>query len=200
MPLIVTQGALVRLIWAQSGINYAVNVYGAINTASAAITQTTANTLGSAIKAAFSAGGAWNTQVGTSVTLANVGIRDVSAPNRPEFLDAGAAVAGTAAGNLAPLNTAICVTLRTALAGRSFRGRTYLSGLTTAAVSTGGLITGPVQAAAKAWVDAVDAAMGANGFPMAVISRTRNVANDVTLTQTRDALWDTQRRRTIPGI
>jgi hypothetical protein len=76
-------------------------------------------------------------QIGGSVALQRVISTDQttsSSPSRelivspPEF--------GTLVGSAMPLNVAICVTLRTGLRGRSFRGRTYLPGRVTSDENT----------------------------------------------------------------
>lgn len=199
MALVVPQGALLRLIWTQGGAPAAVNVYGVINTGNVAITQTLTNTVSAAIKAALTSSGQ-AALVNTAIALAQVGLRDVRTANQPEFLDAAAAVPGTAAGDLLPLNTSLCLTLRTALAGRSFRGRTYLWGYTEASNTATGTILPGVGTTGIAWVNAIGSALSGNGMGLAVLSRHRSVVNAVTSVQNRDSIWDTQRKRSLAGI
>ena len=206
MPqLVVANAGQMRLIWALSGQLYALNVMGVVNTGSVAITQALTNTIGTAVKAAFtSSGQAASTH--TTVTLANIGLRDIRTANTAEFLDSGGAVAGTSAGDILPLQVANCVTLRTAQAGRSFRGRVYLPGYSEAFNAVLGVISG--AATGVAFVTAIKAALVASSLDLGVLSRPApqlpvpRVGFITVLTSivSRDSVWDTQRRRAIPGI
>lgn len=203
--LIVPGAAQMRVIWALSGQLYALNVYGVVNAGGIAISQALTNTIGTAIKSGFTSSGHAAT-VSTTVTLANIGLRDVRTANTAEFIDTGAAVAGTAAGELLPPQVALCVTLRTAFAGRSFRGRTYLPGYTETNNTVGGVVNG--TALAVAFVTAIKSALVASSLDLGVLSRPAPDAtppragsiNVVTSIVARDAVWDTQRRRAVPGI
>lgn len=194
-----------RLIWALSGQLYALNVMGVVNGTSVAITQALTNTIGTAIKAGFASSGV-NAAINTAVTLANIGLRDIRSANQPEFVDTGGAVAGTQAGDLLPPQTALCITLRTAQAGARFRGRVYLPGFgegTNAATGTASGTATPV-----AFIAAIKAALQANALDLGVIHRpteaplpvSAGFITIVTSIVARDAVWDTQRRRAIPGI
>ena len=206
MPqLVVANAGQMRLIWALSGQLYALNVMGVVNTGSVAITQALTNTIGTAVKAAFtSSGQAASTH--TTVTLANIGLRDIRTANTAEFLDSGGAVAGTSAGDILPLQVANCVTLRTAQAGRSFRGRVYLPGYSEAFNAVLGVISG--AATGVAFVTAIKAALVASSLDLGVLSRPApqlpvprvGFITVVTSIVSRDSVWDTQRRRAIPGI
>lgn len=199
MPLVVPQGALLRLIWTQGGTPAAVNVFGVVNSGNVAITQTLTNTIGAAVKAAFTSS-TQATFVHTSVSLANIGLRDVRTANQPEFLEAAAAVPGTGTGDLLPLNVSLCITLRTALAGRSFRGRSFLWGYTETANGPLGTAASGVPGVGVSFITAIQSALVTNGMNLGVLSRTRSAVNVVTLIQSRDANWETQRRRSLPGI
>lgn len=205
--IVVPQAAFLRLIWALSGVDYAVNVIGVRNASAVAITQALTNTIGAAIKTSFATSGL-NAQLATVVTLSKVGLRDIATANRPEFLDAGAAVAGTAAGDMLPPQTALCVTLRTALAGKSFRGRCYLPGWAEAANTATGTAVAGASTAAAAFMVGVGTALATSGLDGGVVSRPAPLATppragfvtSVTAYVVRDAVWDTQRRRAHPGI
>lgn len=206
MPqLIVPNAAQMRLIWSLGGQLYALNVMGVVNSGSVAITQALTNTVGSAVKAALTSS-TLGANVHTTVALANVGLRDVRTANTAEFLDSGAAVAGTATGDVLPPQIAIVVTLRTALAGRSFRGRVYLPGFaeaTNSATGTSSLGTAPVG-----FITAIKSALVTSGLDLGVLSRPAPLATPprsgfitpVTSIVMRDTVWDTQRRRAVPGI
>lgn len=194
-----------RLIWALSGQLYALNVMGCVNAGGIATTQALANSVGAAIKSAMSSSGV-NAAISTLVTLANVGLRDIRTANQSEFVDTGAAVAGTAVGDLLPPQTSLCITLRTAFAGASYRGRCYLPGFTETSNTTTGAANSTVFPVA--FVVAIKAALVANALDLGVISRPAPDAlpprvgqiNTVTAIVARDGVWDTQRRRATPGI
>lgn len=206
MPsLVVPNAGVLRTLWAQGGVLTAINVYGVVNSGNVSITQALTNTIGTAIKSSF-ASTTYNAALGTAVSLANIGLRDIRSANQPEFLDSGAAVNGTAAGDLLPPQTALCITLRTASAGRRFRGRTYLWGFTEAVNSAAGAAVGVTVAVN--FVSAIKSALQASGLDLGVLSRPNPNANPlnpgfvtpVTTIVTRDLVWDTQRRRAQPGV
>lgn len=103
-----------------------------------------------------------------------------------------------------PNQAAFCVTHRTANRGRSYRGRTYISGLART------LLTGSVigTAAGNALVNAFNvmrASAYAADLPFVIVSRisggeerVEGLATVVTLSVARDFVVDNQRRRT-PG-
>lgn len=208
MPqLVVANAAQMRLIWALGGQLYALNVLGVVNSGSVAITQALTNTIGSAIKASFTSS-AHLTNISTTVTLANVGLRDIRTANTAEYLDTGGAVAGTGASELLPPQTALVITLRTAQAGRSFRGRVYLPGFHEGGNTVGGVAAPAGIPYAVAFVAAIQSALQAQSLNLGVLSRPRvapltpsaGFVTPVTSIVCRDAVWDTQRRRAVPGI
>lgn len=194
-----------RLIWSLGGQLYALNVMGVVNSGAVAITQALTNTIGTAIKSALTSSGL-GSGVHTTVALANVGLRDIRTANQAEFLDSGAAVAGTLTGDLLPPQVALVVTLRTAQAGRSFRGRVFLPGFGEGVNSAAGVSTS--VAGPPAFVAAIKSSLITSGLDLGVIHRptasplpvTSGFITPVTSIVLRDAVWDTQRRRAIPGI
>lgn len=206
MPqLVVANAAQLRLIWSLGGQLYAINVMGVVNTGNIAITQALTNTLGTGIKAALTSSG-HGAELHTTVALANVGLRDIRTANTAEFIDTGGATAGTSATDVLPLQTALCVTLRTALAGRSFRGRTYLCGYTEATNTAAGVKSSTTSAVT--FITNIKSNLVTVGLDLGVLSRPRvapltpsaGFITVVTSIVARDAVWDTQRRRAIPGI
>lgn len=203
--LVVPNAAQLRVIYSLSGTLYALNVYGVVNSGSISITQALTNTIGTAIKSAFTSSGQGAT-INAAVSLANIGLRDLRTPAQTEYIDTGAAVAGTGTGDLLPLQTALCITLRTAFAGQRFRGRTYLCGYG----EVNNTATGTINATnvAVAWITAIKTALVANSLDLGVIHRpteaplpvTSGFITPVTAIVARDAVWDTQRRRAVPGI
>jgi hypothetical protein len=208
MPaLVVPNAALVRLIWTAGGPPYAVNVLGAHNISGTAVTQAACNAIGAAIKTALATSGL-NAQLSTLVSLNSVGLRNINVANQVELLDNAAGASGTAAGDMLPPQIAFCLTLRTALAGRSFRGRMYIPGFAESASAGMGVAVAGVGTAAVAFGNAIMAAMSAQGLPLAIVSRpapdrvppSAGFVTEVTSVVSRDLVWDTQRRRAVPGI
>lgn len=200
MPAVVIDNTVqMRLIWSLSGAPFAVNVFHGIKEQPlSVVTQDGVNQLAADLKTRFLAG-AMRTQINTAVSLTQVGLRDLDGPNNPEFISAVSSAAGTATGDLLPLNVSLCTTLRTAKAGASFRGRTYMTGYGEGQ-STNGLPSQAVRDNTVAWIVDVQAAMDTAGLDMSVASRKLGTSEAVTLIISRDQVWDTQRRRIIPGI
>lgn len=203
--LVVANAAQLRLIWALGGQLYALNVMGVVNTGAVNITQALTNTIGAAIKTSFTSS-SHATNIHTTVTLANVGLRDIRTAGQTEFLDSGAAVAGTATGDLLPPQVALCITLRTARAGASFRGRVYLPGWAESLNAAGGTAVG--TAVAVTFISNIKTNLTSSGLDLGVLSRpdpdrvppSLGFITPVTSVVCRDAVWDTQRRRAVPGI
>jgi hypothetical protein len=218
-PLQVTNGAQLRLIFIINA-EVAINVLGARVTGTTPINQALADTLGSAIKSAWTTNMAPLCTVGT--TLQRVGIKDVRAPNLSEFLDTGAVVSGIGVGDALPAGVAQVVTLRTGSSGKSFRGRVYVGGFDEAQNDANGNTIGAANTAAVNFITAIRTTLTTNGLTLAVMSRpaervqivtttfhadgttsvkTVNHAaraggvTDVTALEVRNARWKTQRRR-----
>lgn len=205
--VVTTNAARVTLVWALSGTEYAVNVLhydvGGLGT----ITQAHADDLAAEVSAAFSAAGSWQDIAGTVVTLARTTIRDLRTLNRPEFSSV-VGVAGSAASNLLPLASSLVVTLRTALAGRSYRGRVYLPGATEANNSATGNADTLAIDAADDFITRLDAVtLQGTEVVLAIrsavadgVARNPAILTPVTSHAVRDNIWDVQRRRAYAGI
>jgi hypothetical protein len=219
-PLVVPNAVQVRLVSGVAGAN-AINVLHGRKTSGAVVNQALANTLGAAIKSAFTAN--LGTYASTGAGLLKVGVRDLTSANQAEYLDAGAAVLGTDAGDQLPPSTCLCVSLGTALAGKSFRGRVYVGGFTETNNAFGGIAGAQLEAAVVAYIAAVQAAMRTSGLELCVLSRpayayqdTRTWqlpeggerievlgngkaraggTSDVTNIKSRSAAWETMRSR-----
>lgn len=208
--LVIPNAALVTLYWSFGGIQGR-NVLGAVAGAPIPVDQTLANTLATGARSAFTSSG-YGALAYAGTVLNTVGIRDINTPNKAEFLGTGTGVSGTSAGDHLPRQNAVVVTLRTAGAGQSFRGRVYLGGWTEDANATDASITAGAQTAAAAFVTALQSLMASSGMTLAVLSRPQDGSDAitvvtpakppkagfgtaVTLIQVRDGLWDSQRRR-----
>lgn len=225
MPALrVDNAAILTLKWNQSLTGF-VNVLGVSCPAGVVINQTLANTVGSAVKSALTSSGLV-AQLHTNTSLNKCGLRDIRATNLVEFVDTGGSVIGTGTGDPLPLQIALAVTLRTAKAGSSFRGRVFLAGFTEATNDTAHNAIAATGTAAVAFVVAVQNALKANGMDLGVLSRpsekitttVETIHSDgttstevhttgpragsiqtVTAVELRNSTWDTQRRRAAPG-
>jgi hypothetical protein len=210
----------VRLLGLVAGQG-AVNVLHATKPGALVVNQALTNTVGAAIKSA------WTSNIGAlqhpTSSLVRVGLRDLTQANQPEFLDSGAAIVGTGTGDALPGQTACCITLKTALSGKSFRGRVYIGGFTETSNDPSGLIATSTVNAILGFVVAISQSLSTSTLAMAIASRpslayvitkTWTLANGqtqvdtigrgnarsgtaqaVTVIQNRNASWETQRRR-----
>jgi hypothetical protein len=219
-PLVVANACIVRTLWTLAGQG-AVNVYGA-RVGTATINQALAESLGTAIKSAFTSN--LGSIFTPNTTLVRVGVRDIRAANLPEFRDTSPPVSGTAvASDSLPKAAAVCVTLRTAGSGKSHRGRSYIGGWNEAENDANGNTLATANTAAVNFVSGIRGAMTANALTMVVLSRpafretivetsfdaagnvlethttTHNARpgfiTDVTALESRTTQWEYQRRR-----
>lgn len=175
-PLVVPNAVQVRILSGIAG-NSAANVLHARKTAGATVGQSLAEAVGAAIKSAYTS--TLGTVCHSGSGVQRVGVRDLTTANQPEYLDTGAPVGGSATGDHMPAGTSICISLVTALSGRSFRGRVYLGGFTEAANDTTGLASSTAEAAAIDYIEAIQAALTTNGLTLAVLSRPAYAYQDV---------------------
>lgn len=194
MTSLVVPGAVqVRLHWTMNGAD-AYNVIGGSVGGGFANSQAIVDALDSAIKGHLTSTGL-AALLATTTSLVSVGVRDIRLANEAEFVGSNAAVPGTGAGNPLPNEVAATVTLRTARAGKSFRGRMYFGGFIVGENTGSGQISAGLNAALVTFVQAMNNDMSAQGITPAIVSRKLLVATPVTGVMTRDTLWDSQRRR-----
>jgi len=218
-PLVINACVQIRLLQSVAGQG-AVNVLHAIKPGTLVIDQTLANTVGAAIKGAYTTN--MLPLMGPNTALVRVGLRDLTAANSTEFLDAGAATGVGAGTESLPAQDALCITLRTAQSGKSARGRVYLSGFSEAQNTSVGLAATTAVDGAVAFIVAIQTALAASNMNLAVASRPAYAFIDtrtwtlptgtevdtigrgnarpgqarlVTIIQSRNAAWETQRRR-----
>jgi len=206
-PLVLDDAVQVRLLWTWNGVQGS-NVLGGRVEGGYAHTQSHADDLGTAIVASFTSSGL-KALMASTTNFGGVGIRDLREPHLVEYISEAGGVVGTGAGDPLPNQLAACVTLRTAKAGKSYRGRTYFSGANEAQNTSDGLIAAGLATAIEAFMAAVKTDMDAEGITLAVLSAPRyanlvppldiktwpGAVNDVTSIQLQDNLWDSQRRR-----
>lgn len=194
MPSLVIPGAVqVRMHWTMNGAN-AFNVLGGSVGGGFANSQAIADALDTAVKGHLTSSGL-AALLATTTSLISVGIRDIRAANEVEFVGTAAAVAGTGGGNPLPNEVAATYTLRTANAGKSFRGRVYLGGFIVGENTAAGQITAGLNATAVSFLQSVQTDMAAQGITLSVLSRKLLRPTPVTAIVARDTLWDSQRRR-----
>lgn len=217
----VANAGFLKVYWSLGG-QLAINVYGVRVPAGVTITQALADTVGAAVKAGYTANLAPLQPAANAVI--RVGLRDFRTPNQPEFRDSGGIAAGTApTADALPRGVALCVTLRTGLAGKSFRGRTYLPGFNETQNDGSATTVSAASAAAVTYVTSIKNALEASAMFLAVLSRptdrtvlTRTIfhpdgttttdtlsdesarvggVTDVTTIEARNNTWEYQRRR-----
>lgn len=211
----VTQGVELKIFWGPATSNEAINVIHLRNGSSAPIDQTLASTVSNSIGAAFTSSGL-AAQVVPSILYKQCSLRDLAASTNPEFTASAGQAPGTAT-NTTPLpgNVSLCVSGTTGLRGASFRSRAYLWGFSVAAVATSGGISTTAQTAAASFLNTLRTNLAAlpNPLVMVVLSRfttppgatspiERNppVMTNIVTWAVKDTRWDTQRRRSVPGI
>lgn len=148
---------------------------------------------------------------GNTGGILGVDIRSVHEVDQPLFASTGALVPGTAAGQPLPNEVAVCVTLRTALAGRANRGRMYLPNFTQDSLATGQVIAATTVTAINNWANTIFSALSGQGYTWVIGQQERAAytspktgavfphrdATTVVITSAscRDNHWDSQRRR-----
>lgn len=200
MPaFVIPQGMLVRLIWQFNTVDYAVNVIGARNATPNPVNLALANTLDNAFKARFTSSGL-RALCAAPFQLKRTTVRDISIANQPEFVSTNTGQFGTGAGSMLPGNVSYCVTLRTALAGKSYRGRFYVCGMVASQSDANGNPVSGLLTAAAAFVNGLGTDLTTSGFTMGVISRHLSTVTPMTAAEPRNTTFSTQRRRLIAGI
>lgn len=209
----VPNGVEMKLTWALAGTPQAINILHFSNPSAATMTQAIADARAASVRTAFTSS-ALNAQIHTSVTLAKIELRSMTANSDAWFTGAGATVAGTATGKILPAATALVVSLKTGLRGRSYNGRIYLWGFAEVANDTaGGVATAAAVAASTfastirtsfagaspAFVSSVLSRFTTPPGATAPIERTPPILTPVA-TEPADQRWDVQRRRAVPGI
>jgi hypothetical protein len=202
-PFVLGNAVQVRLIWDLNGRS-ASNVLGGQVGGGFVNSQAHADALATAVLGRFTSSGL-KARTGANFSLSGVGIRDLRVANQAEYLNTSAPVAGTGTADPLPTQLAGVVTLRTALAGKSYRGRVYIAGADEDQSDSTGRIDAAYNTAIDAFITGVAADMATEGITLAVLSRPRTAppfpvawggaVTPVTSITTRDTSWDTQRRR-----
>lgn len=206
-PVVLATAVQVRLRWSLNG-KLCFNSLGGIVAGGYTNSQTHANNLGTAVIGRFTSSGL-KALCAASTEILGVGIRNLQVANEVEYESVAAGVIGTGSGDALPNELAAVITLRTAKAGKRFRGRAYFGGGNEAQNTSVGQIDAGFNTALVSFLQGVQTDMGTEGITLAVLSRPQfaNLAppNDVqtyagaitpvTAVVARDTLWDSQRKR-----
>lgn len=140
---------------------------------------------------------------GPGLDISNIQVRDASLQNGV-VVDFGTALPGTHAGTGMPSNIALCVSLRTGFAGKSFRGRMYHPWLSEADVTGNSISSAARDLIVDAW-ETLRGTLSTSDWSLVVASKYTNGAprvigltTPVTSIITTDLNVDTQRRRVRP--
>jgi len=139
-----------------------------------------------------------------SISLTGVRATALHDQTGPQFLNTvGLPLPGEIPGASVPNNVAFCLTFRTALIGRSFRGRNYIAGLPESEFNIS-VLSNTVATTLKNAYSGIPASLN-NNDRWIVVSRTVNnvlqetgLRNAVTSVDFVDLVADSQRRR-LPG-
>lgn len=198
-PVVVPLTVRAGLIWSIGGQEYAANVLHYIVPPGESIDSGEAAAFSANVLAAYTGSGV-GADISNDVVLSRVTLRDIREAALPEY-SATCTATGSDATDPLPLMTSLVVTLRTAKAGRRYRGRVYLPGWSEAANDATGRPIQSVADAAEAFItDLGTVVQGAGNWNLAVCSLANNASLAVTTVEVRDLIWDTQRRRNYPGI
>lgn len=200
MPaLVIPDTVRVNLIWSLSGAEYAVNVLHYIVPSGQVVGGATATDLAADIGGAFVAS-ALDSWIATVVRLARLTVRDLRTANQPEY-SAVIDEPGLDSTVPLPLQTSLVATFRTALAGRSYRGRYYQCGFAEQANVLPGVADSTTVTDLETFLTNISSpTVQTNLWALGVMSPTLGETNAVTAIEVRDTVWDTQRRRSYPGI
>jgi hypothetical protein len=169
--------------------------------------------MANAILTGLTTGAAWTamaTFITPTTTLSFVTLRDLNTPNQALIANNVAGGAGSSASAGLPNEVAVVVTLRTAKAGRAFRGRIYLPGWATNALGTGNVIAAACLTDINAWANTIPTVFTSQGLTFAIGQHSRVAYTspigtphpkrdpttvDITSQSVKDNHWDTIRRR-----
>jgi hypothetical protein len=200
----VDNGLQINLAWTFQATHQALNVCHAILPAGLTVTVTLADAITNALNALYVSSGMGTNQP-TTTRAPSAQLRDLRQANLPLVPSTIPGSAGTTTGDPLPASVAAVMSLRTARAGRSFRGRCYIPGWGEGANDATGHIGTAAKAALDAWALGFLSAINQQGLQLAVLKRpifgsngaitVPGVLTPVTQATIRDVRWDSQRRR-----
>ena len=138
----------------------------------------------------------------TTVSYDTIVVKDISVPNGEELVYVPTTPHGSITTSALPNSTAIVLSLRTALTGKNFRGRTYLGGLPTIAQDDATHIKAAYAAGYVTVMTDLITHLTTAGYKLVVLSRYLAKALRLVALATEivsvivDTKFDNQRRRT----
>lgn len=199
------RGVKLRLIWQIDAEDAWVNVLHGVTTPIAHAIADLPDIVMIAAKSAMVLSGL-DDVMNNQTRLHRATARDLDQPNQAEYISTETPLGGTSSAGAIPLSAAICVTSRTALAGRSYRGRTYIAGFS----ETHNVSNGPSAAArtnAALFMTSLAAELLIEHVELGVASWTKDKVSTAvgTFQPTTQYVvtsprWTSQRRRNVPGI
>jgi hypothetical protein len=196
---------------------FPVNTYYVKPNAPTTLDQSHADFVAELIENAYESSGL-QARMATTWALDEIVVTDLTSTTAPSILGSFDALAGTDATETLAPQTAGMIEWGTSLRGRSFRGRTFLTGF--CEDSNIGTPTAAAQVAMQDFAGTLVTGLGTGGYPMQVVSRfsgthlqgpdlrgrirlvptprVTGLATPIT-TAVAETVWKTQRRRTLPG-
>lgn len=209
-PVVVPQAAQISIVWALDDGKEAHNVLYGRYSGGFAGTVAQANS----ILTTLTTGATWTAMAAfmpTTGGIVRVTIRDVNTANQAIIPSSAAGALGASVSPGLPAEVALCVTLRTGLAGKANRGRMFVPNFATNALATGNVVAPAVVTAVQNWANGqIPAAFLAQGYTLVIGQKARAAytgttgtphparpANTVQVSSltVRDNHWDSQRRR-----
>lgn len=172
-PIVIPNAIEVDLLWNLASGKQVRNVLhgqvaGGFN-ATAAVAQ--------AVYAAIIASASWTAYkpfINANCSFAGVQLRDLRTANMPFVSSTGGATVGTGVATALPPGVALVISERTAQAGRGFRGRIYLPGLDSSAVTAAtGAASAAANTAAVNFVTAVQTALTGQAITLSIANPAR---------------------------
>jgi hypothetical protein len=209
-------GVEIRLFWGSPTTNDAVTVLHCRTANPGLVDQAFANLVDTTVKGQFTTSGL-AAHIVPQVHLHTVGVRNMADSTAIEYLGGTTPTAPGTDPVTTPLpaNVSVCVSGSTGLRGASFRSRTYLWGFGTDAVAPAGGVSDAVNTAAPAFMNGLRTALAGlpNALTLCVLSRfttppgataplERNppILTTINSYALKDRVFDSQRRRAVPGI
>ena len=172
-PLVIPTGIEVDLVWNLASGKQVRNILHGI--VAGGFSATTA--IAQAVYASIIASGSWTAWAAllhSTCSFQGVNLRDIRTANMPLVSSTGASTPGTGAGVALPPGVALVITERTLFAGRGNRGRVYLPGLdSTALTAATGAATGAANTAATNFMNQVSTSLTASGITLALANPAR---------------------------
>lgn len=192
-PLVVPDGMLVVCKGTNLGRPWA-NVWGLDTGGPTFLDQSLANSIGASFRAFYNT---LSSSLVNEWTLDEILVQDLQTGTAPAFAATITPMVGTNTGDPLPAHLAIVATHRTALRGRSYRGRTYLNGWSEAANDANGRVGSTYRSLIVSTTNTLRTSVegiAGTDLTLAVVSRKLLVATPIVST-TVDDRFDRQDRR-----